>query len=124
MRRNSAMANATRIKKAAATSGWQRCLLLIAMATIPAHMASLTTLFMTTPTRGETPSPPEIPVTPNPQPEIPPSTPSKTEIAPPQPGTESPQGPQGPEIVPEPAMPEGGPRGAPAPGGGRARGAT
>jgi len=115
MRRNSAMANATRIKKAAATSGWQRCLLLIAMATIPAHMASLTTLFMTTPTRGETPSPPEIPVTPNPQPEIPPSTPSEPEIAPPQPGTETPQGPQGPEIVPEPAMPEIGPLDSPAP---------
>lgn len=45
---------------------------------------------------AETPSPPEMPVNPKPEPEI----------MPPQPDTATPEGPQGPEIVPDRSTPE------------------
>ncbi|KRB73523.1 hypothetical protein [Noviherbaspirillum sp. Root189] len=62
---------------------------------------------MATQEPGDNPahSPPEVPVTPNPAPEIAPSTWPQPEIAPPQDPT-GPAGPQGPEIIPDPAPPE------------------
>jgi hypothetical protein len=53
-----------------------------------------------------TPSPPEIPVNPEPRPEVQPSGQPEPEIPHLPPDNASPGGPAGPEIIPEPSTPE------------------